>query len=634
MPDEHGAQRMRVEPGGKGAQVERSLFPAVKPVLGKYWYLMLAILALVAGTSYTELLPPLILKDLVDTYLSTGIADGIRRMAFLYLGAMVATRVIQFALSYTVTVLGQNILFSIRMLIARRLEILPLAYFDRTPVGEVMSRSTNDVDAVNTLFSAGMMNVITDVSRIFGVLAAMFTIDRHLTALVILSTPLVMATTEYFRRNVRDYQRKLRVLTASIYSFLQEIWSGMRVVRTYGEKASVSRKLDDLQDRYIKAADGASLYNAYFPGVLKSIEAVTVAVVVWYGARPGIILAGLTLGALVAFAQLISRLHTPLQNLGEEWQTIQEALSGVERITEFLSEPIDEEELLAKTGDLSERSRKADTPGAAARGTVVEAGVAGGPESARPRRGAEVLVSGLTFGYFPGRPVLSNVDLVIAPGERVVIVGRTGAGKTSLLHLLAGLYKPWSGGITVDGMEPGALPPDERRRLLGVVPQAVYVFDATVHDNISLMDSTIPRERTEEICKSVGLHDAVESLPKGYDTPLGSGGSHLSFGQNQLLCLARALVCDPPLLLLDEPTSGTDTETEKMIFKALREAGQARTMIIIAHRLTGIIDAERVIVVAGGRIVQDGTPEELAGKTGWYKVFKELEELGWSRPAT
>jgi len=612
--------------------VERTLFPAVRPVLRRYWHLLALALALVIGTSFAELLQPLILRDLVDTKLSKSVADGILRLALLYLGAMVVTRVIQFVLSYTVTVLGQNVLYSIRTMIARRLELLPLAYFDRTPVGEVMSRCTNDVDAVNTLFSAGMMNVITDVFRIFGVLGAMYAIDRRLTAVVLLSTPLVVLTNEYFRRNVRGFQRRLRVLTAAIYSFLQEAWSGMRVTRTYGEKAGVSRKLDDLQAAYIKAADGASLYNAYFPCVLKSIEALTIAVVVWYGARPAVLMAGLTLGGLVAFAQLISRLHTPLQNLGEEWQTVQEALSGVERITEFLREPIDEGEFLAKSGSGSPTApgqrvgsgRERQAPQA-----VVEAA-----QPAPARKGAEVSVSNLTFGYFPDRPVLRDVSLTVVPGERVAIIGRTGAGKTSLLHLLAGLYKPWTGAITVDGMEPGTLPPDTRRRLLGVVPQAVYTFDATVHDNVALMDPTISRERIEEVCKSVGLHRAILALPKGYDTSLGSGGSHLSFGQSQLLCLARALVCDPPLLLLDEPTSGTDTETEKMIFKALREASQTRTMIVIAHRLTGIIDAERVVVVSGGRIVQEGTPEELAGRTGWYRVFKELEELGWSKPAS
>ena len=601
--------------------VERDMMPAVKVVLRRYWYLLLIAVALVVGTSVTELLPPLILRNLIDSRLSRSVADGIVRIAFLYLGAMAASRAIQFLLSYTVAVLGQNILFNIRMLIARRLEILPLSYFDRTPVGEVMSRCINDVDAVNTLFSAGMMNILTDTFRAFGVLAAMYAIDRRLCAVVLLSVPVVVATAEYFRRHVRKWQRRLRALTASIYSFLQEVWSGMRVIRTYGVKGGVSGKLGEIQSAFINACDGASLYNAYFPGVLKSLEALTVAAIVWYGARPAIITTGLTLGGLVAFAQLVSRLHVPLQNVGEQWQTIQEALSGVERITEFLSEPIDEEELAAKSGGApasASSSREAVQSGAVAR-------------EARPRRGAEVKVSRLTFGYFPGRPVLSDIDLSVAPGQRVVVVGRTGAGKTSLLHLLAGLYKPWTGSITVDGVEPGTLAPDERRRLLGVVPQAVYIFDATVRENISLMDPSIPLGRIEEVCRAVGVHDAVSALPKGYDTPLGSGGSHLSFGQNQLLCLARALVCDPPLLLLDEPTSGTDTETEKAIFEALREAGRSRTMIIVAHRLTGIIDAERVVVVAGGRIVQDGTPEELAGKTGWFRVFKELEELGWSR---
>jgi ATP-binding cassette subfamily B protein len=238
-------------------------------------------------------------------------------------------------------------------------------------------------------------------------------------------------------------------------------------------------------------------------------------------------------------------------------------------------------------------------------------------------------LEGVGFGYREGQPVVSQVSLSVSRGTKAAIVGRTGAGKTTIMNLIAGLYAPWSGQARVAGLDPHRLDPGDRRRLIGVVPQSPAVFEGSIHDNITLGDESISAADVEEACRLVGLHEHVERLAAGYGTALGAGGIRLSHGQNQLLSIARAVACRPPVLLLDEPTSGMDTETEARVFAALRAASRDRTIVTISHRVSGIIDADVVFVLANGRVVQSGTPAELGGRQGWYAVFRQLEELGW-----
>ncbi len=235
----------------------------------------------------------------------------------------------------------------------------------------------------------------------------------------------------------------------------------------------------------------------------------------------------------------------------------------------------------------------------------------------------------ISFSYLPGKPVLKNVSLSVPRGRKIAIVGRTGSGKTTLMNLIAGLYTSGSGSISVLGYNPYQVDPQDRRKLLGVVPQNVHIFEGTIRENITLRDSTIPLEAVEKAARMVGLHDYISKLEKGYDTVLGVGGIRLSFGQGQLLSMARATVSDPTLLLLDEPTSGMDAVTEAAIFNAFRNISKDRSLITISHRLSGIVDADEVHIMASGRIVQSGTPEKLAGESGWYSVFRQLEDLGW-----
>ncbi|MDP2873624.1 MAG: ABC transporter ATP-binding protein [Bacillota bacterium] len=609
----------------------RILWLAVRPVLRRSLPLLGVMAALIAAAVLIEIAPPLLLRAIVDEHLKTGLAQGLWALAWAYLAVTVAARSVAFGQTYAAAIIGQRILMHLRLLIAQHLERLPLVYFDRTPVGEIMSRSTADVDAVNSLFTTGVIGVITDLFRVAGAAAAMFALNARLAAATLLVIPVVAALTEYFRRNIRNAQRGVRQQVARANSHLQETWTGMRVIHAFGQEPRFARRLRAVQAGYHAAADRAAIYNAYFPGVMETLKALTIAVLLWFGTRPAVF-ASVTVGDLTAFALLISRLFSPIQELSQEFQTIQEAMAGVERIAEVLREPAEDRggggHGWGQGGDMG-------VPAAAAVPAMAGAAAATAAETLRthsasptPRRG-RLTIQDLEFGYHPGLPVLRDLSLEIEPGQRVAVVGRTGAGKTSLIHLIAGLYRPWQGRLEIDGVPPISLPPAERRRLLGVVPQTVHAFAGTVRDNITLGDAGVTGEQVARAAAVVGADSFIDRLPAGYETLLGPGGTSLSHGQNQLLCLARALACEPPLLLLDEPTSGIDTETETAFYQALARVGSGRTVVLVSHRLTGLQDMDRVIIVARGRVVQDGDPRELIGRQGWYQVFRELETLGW-----
>ncbi len=391
---------------------------------------------------------------------------------------------------------------------------------------------------------------------------------------------------------------------------LQETYAGLRIVKAFGrEEAFIERFNTGLRD-FVRAANRSATFNSLFPPAMDLLRASSIALLLWFGANPKTFLhLGVSVGTLVAFVQLLQRLFNPITNLSDEYQTIQQAMAGVERITEVLNVAPEDRPAPAQLGNT---------------------GLARPGGSAGPSRAGRVTVGALTYGYIPGRPVLSHLDLDVRPGERLVIAGRTGAGKTSLLHLMAGLYAPWDKSITIDGVDPRRIRADRRRRLIGVVPQAVQLFEGTVAENVALGDLEVAREQVRRALELVGAWGFVAALPEGMSTFLGPGGSHLSFGQTQLIALARAIVCDPPVLLLDEPTSGLDSDTERLIYEALKASGRERTVITVAHRLSSVIEAGRVVILAGGRIVQSGTPEDLSRDVGWFGVYRDLESLGWS----
>jgi ATP-binding cassette, subfamily B, multidrug efflux pump len=574
----------------------------------KAWPLFILLGAGTLAAALLELVPPLVLRRIIDSYLSSGQLNGLGGVAIIYVLALIATSAVGFIQVFVNSYIGQNIILELRSFMAEHLTRLPMSYYSRTPVGDTISRVTADVESINAIFSQtgpgvmGVSNLLTDVVKAVVVLAGIFAISPRLALIVLAGVPIVYLTSTYFRRNTYRTQQLVRKTVGGINTFLQETFSGMRTIKAYGKEDEYASRFQEPLEDNLKAVNSASVYDAYFPCVMQVIRAAVIAAVVWFGAKTGVNETfAISIGSLAAMVDLISRLFNPLDAIAGEFQVLQQARAGFKRIVELLQEKTEEKQEQYPVVTLTKSHRN----------------------------GQAIEVSGVDFAYSSDQPVLKGVSLGVPHGARVAVVGRTGAGKTTLINLIAGLYKPDKGSILIQGYDPYLVSPSDRRRLVGIVPQGVYIFEGSIKDNITLRDNSIPMEDIEKASRMVGLHEVIISLENGYDTILGVEGTKLSRGQGQLLSLARAVVSDPAVLLLDEPTSGVDTLTEAAIIKAFRQTSENRTIVTISHRLSGILDAEEVHIMGSGRILESGTPEYLAGKGGWYRVYRELESVGW-----
>lgn len=566
------------------------------------WFFFILLGLVIVGSMIIELAPPFLIMKIIDEHLVRGVFDGVWKLALLYFGAFILSNLLNIGKSLLTTYIAQHVLLELRLVMAKHLSKLSMKYYHRTPVGETMSRLTVDVDAVNALFSTGLISTITDCLKVFGIIAAMYLISPTLCFIALLAIPAIYIFSNMVRKKMFRGQTEIRQKVSAINTFIQELYSGIRTVKAYGKEEFYKDRFQAPIEEHLVARNRVSRYDSCFPVILQIIRAFTIICILWFGAKTGLPgSVGVTVGGLAALADLIGRLFSPIENLAQEYQNIQQARAGMRRIAEFLMEPTEERGELQKLESASDFDFKQ----------------------------VQVQLQNVSFGYSDRKMITKNVSMTIQPGKKVAIIGRTGAGKTTLLQLIAGLYGTQTGSISISGFDPFRMEPSLKRKMIGIVPQTVHIFEGTIRDNITLRDSLIDQEAIEHATRAVGLHEAILTLPNAYETMLGESGSKLSFGQMQLLSLARAIVTDPPLLLLDEPTSGMDAVTEGAIFQALRTICEGRTIITISHRLSGIIDADEVYIMDNGRIAQSGTPDELAGEKGWYSVFKQLEELGW-----
>jgi len=585
-------------------------------------------IALIAGSILVvetlAIVPTMLMQRIIDQHLTPGISEGILLLAFLYLAATVLAETLRFGISYSTVWVAQRALCTLRVDLFAHLLRLPLSYYDHTPLGDVISRCTSDVETVDTLFSTGVSTLLLRLVQLIAAFAAMVALSPRLAFLSLLLIPPLALATRFFQVHIRDASRDRRKAIGLLNITLQETLSGVEVVRAGGREASlVARFRRALRDT-IAAFWRAESYNMYYSPSLAVLVALCVALLLWSGTggtRSGNELLSshgllssweVSMGTIIAFILLFQRFFEPVRNLGQDWQTVQSALSGIERIVQVLQIPME---------------------------AIQDKGVEGSLSDASPSGGGAVDLHNVTFGYLTDLPVLREISLSVQAGEHVALVGRTGAGKSSLVHLLGGLYAPWAGEVRVAGLDPRNLPDAQRRSIVGVVPQTVQLFAGTVWDNLTLDDASASRAAVERAVQMTGLTRLVAGLPQGYDTPLrgvGRGeGVQLSEGQQQLLSLARALVWDPAVLLLDEATAAVDNASEADFRAALQTAirgsdGRQRAAITVAHRLSTARAADRVIVLDNGRIVEQGTPEELIQRGGRFAALVELEEAGWN----
>ncbi len=573
---------------------------------------MLIIIALLVLTgALFELLPPLLIRWIVDDHLAVGKRDGLLQLGLCYLGAMALGQGLAFVYGYLAAAVAQGVLSDLRVTLFAHLQRLPAGYFDHTPLGDTISRCTADIDTLDTLFTSGVATLVANLLRLLTIAAAMIILSPMLALAAALVLPPLIVVTRYFQVRIRVAERANRKAVGEMNTHLQETLRGVEVIQAFQREAGFVARFRQVLARLLQAANRATIYSSFYPPVTALMTYSAIAFLLWAGTRDTWVTAGtvaatgtlgITIGTLIAFALLLQRFFTPLTALGDEWQTVQGALSGAERIFEVLALPADQQPLP--------------------------------PPPQQPRTGG-LLCEDVVFGYAPGAPVLHGVTLHVAPGEHVALVGRTGAGKTSMVHLLAGLYPPWRGTVRVAGHDPRALPDDEKRLTFGIVPQAAQLFSGTVLENLTLKDATVTQAAVREAAAISGADAFIRALPDGYHTVLrGSGGGlgvQLSAGQEQLLTLTRALVSRPAVLLFDEATSFLDGAGEAALREALRATVLKRgaAVLTVAHRLATAREAHRVVVIDHGRIVEDGAPADLVARGGRFAALLELEAAGW-----
>jgi ATP-binding cassette, subfamily B, multidrug efflux pump len=559
---------------------------------------------LVLGAASLELVPPFIVRAIVDEHLVLGRSSGLLVLAFLYLSASATVQALTFLYGYLAATIAQGMLSRLRIRLIAHLQRLPTTYFDHTPLGDVISRCTADVETLETVFSSGVAVLVANLVRLLTMGAGMFILSPPLTLVAAVVIPPLVWVLRFLQVRVRHAERTNRAAVGALTGCLQENLRGAEVIRTFGREGEAAHRFRQMLGRVLAASNRSTLFSALYTPVTAIVAAFAVALLLSAGTQHVVAVLGISIGTLTAFLILLQRFFQPITALGEEWQTVQGALAGAERIFATLA--------LAP---------------AQAVASPVRNDMHGG--------GASIELSDVAFGYADETPVLQGMSLAVSAGEHVALVGRTGAGKTSVLHLVAGLYSPWTGTVRVIDRDPTLLEDSERRVLLGVVPQVVQLFSGTVFDNLTLGDPSVSEHAVFEAARIAGADGFIRALPQGYHTLVSSGsggtGAQLSAGQQQLLALARALVCKPAVLLLDEATAAVDSASDAALRAALRASvlSAGCTVLTVAHRLSTALEADRVIVLDGGDIVEEGAPGELARRAGRFAALLELEAAGW-----
>src|SRR5580765_5161746 len=590
------------------ARLIRRLITYLRPYKSQ---VMLATAAII-GHSALELVPPYLVKIVIDRYIPARDINGLSLIAVLYLATLLGSFALDYVQTWLLQLTGHRIMFDMRMQIYEHLQRLDLRFYDRNPVGRLMTRVTTDVDVLNDLFTSGVVSVFGDLFTLVGIMAMMIWIDWRLAIVAFSVLPLIWIATQWFRRNVRDTYRTVRIWIARINAYLQERITGMATVQLFRREARDFEEFDRIDRTYRDANVQSIFYYAVFYPAIELISALAAALIIWVGG--GWVLAGaLTLGSLVAFLQYSSRFFRPISDMSEKFNVLQGAMASSERIFQLLDTPV---EITSGFGVRDSGFERI----AAQTSQKLESRIPN-PES----RIGRIAFENVTFSYVPGEPVLRDVSFTVDPGQRVAIVGATGAGKTTIVSLLLRFYDVQAGRITIGGVDIRDMDLHQLRAKFGLVLQDVHLFSGTIAGNVRLGNDAIDDGAVRRAVDAVHAGGFIDRLPAGLETPVAERGATLSVGQKQLLSFARALAFDPPVLVLDEATSSVDTETELLIRDALKVVMRGRTTIAIAHRLSTIQDMDRIVVLHKGELRESGSHQELLAHRGIYHRLYQLQ---------
>ena len=583
----------------KEAGFDRRLFGRIVSFLSPYkgWVILALVTVMVAA--FLGPLRPKLIQVAIDRHIVPGDIPGLQWMIVLLIATLVGEGILAFVNSYLTQWIGQRAIFDLRTKIYRHIQRQPLSFFDRTPIGRLITRTTSDVEALSDVLSAGVVTILGDLFRLAFIAYWMFALNVYLAIVTLAVMPLMIYATFLFRRKVSEQYRETRKQVARLNSFLQEHITGMSIVQLFNREREEMRRFEGINDDHRAAQIKTIFYFALFWPAVDIIASAALGAVIWFGGLRAMT-GTLTLGVLVAFIQFARQFFEPIRNLSDQYNTLLSAMAGAERIFGVL----DENHALPEKSDPQQLEK-----------------VAGRIEF---RNVWFTYDAATTDGEEPNW-ILRDVSFTAEPGQSIAIVGATGAGKTTIISLLLRFYDVQKGEILVDGVDVRDLKLANLRRHIGLVLQDVFLFSGSVERNITLDDPTVSHDQVREAARLVGADRFIERLPEGYDQDVRERGSSLSHGQRQLLSFVRALVYDPQILVLDEATSSVDTETEHVIQSALARLMEDRTSVIIAHRLSTIQHADQILVMHKGQVRERGNHQQLLAMDGLYRRLYELQ---------
>ncbi len=573
----------------------------MRRLLGYLWphrrSVALALVTIAAG-SVLQLAPPWLTKLVIDNHVVTGNPDGLGQIVLVFLGVLLGSFVLGYIETLTLQMMGQRIMYDLRMEIYHHLQRLDVAFYDRNPVGRLMTRVTTDVDALNDLFASGVVAVVRDVVMLAGIMVLLLILDWRLALVTFVVLPLIAGITHWFRTHARASYREVRTWIARINAFLQENISGMATVQVFRRENRNFAQFRRINRAHRDANIDSIFYYATFYPAVELLGAVSTGLILWYGGGRAL-QETVTLGSLIAFIGYAQQFFRPISDLSEKFNVMQSAMASSERIFGLLDTPV------AMTSPAE--PQVSTSAKAVARGE------------------GHIRFEGVWFAYRDDDYVLRDVTFDVPPGARVGVVGATGAGKTTLINLLMRFYDVSRGRITIDGIDIRDLPLPELRRRFGLVLQDVHLFSGTVRENIRLGHEEIGDAEVRAAVASVHADGFIYRMPDGLDSEVAERGATLSTGQRQLLSFARALAFAPEVLLLDEATSSVDTDTERLIQDALSVLMAGRTTVAIAHRLSTVQDMDRILLFHKGELREAGTHQELLAQRGLYHTLYQLQ---------